>query len=157
MDLIKISSNKEILDREIKVRKVINDLPKFDNMNLLSVVVSYKMFGLNNNDIMQITGINNEMLNNILMSDAYVKMYNDIVKNIINEDCDDIKVEFKRISRQALRNMNELANTSEVDVVRYTANKDILDRAGLRPEDILQKELDKKNQLSIVYIKKENK
>ena len=157
MDLIKISSNKEILDREIKVRKVINDLPKFDNMNLLSVVVSYKMFGLNNNDIMQITGINNEMLNNILMSDAYAKMYNDIVKNIINEDCDDIKVEFKRISRQALRNMNELANTSEVDVVRYTANKDILDRAGLRPEDILQKELDKKNQLSIVYIKKENK
>lgn len=157
MDLIKISSNKEILEREIKVRKVINDLPKFDNMNLLSVVVSYKMFGLNNNDIMQITGINNEMLNNILMSDAYAKMYNDIVKNIINEDCDDIKVEFKRISRQALRNMNELANTSEVDVVRYTANKDILDRAGLRPEDILQKELDKKNQLSIVYIKKENK
>lgn len=157
MDLIKISSNKEILEREIKVRKVINDLPKFDNMNLLSVVVSYKMFGLNNNDIMQITGINNEMLNNILMSDAYAKMYNDIVKNIINEDCDDIKAEFKRISRQALRNMNELANTSDVDVVRYTANKDILDRAGLRPEDILQKELDKKNQLSIVYIKKENK
>lgn len=157
MDLIKISSNKEILEREIKIRKVINDLPKFENMNMLSVVVSYKLFGLNNKDITQITGISDEMLKNILMSDAYAKMYNDIVKNVINEDCEDIKSEFKRISRQALKNMSDLANNSEVDVVKYTANKDILDRAGLRPEDLLQKELEKKNQLNIVYIKKENK
>lgn len=156
MELIKVDSNEEILKREINVRKKLHDLPlQNKDMNIISIVVAYKMFGLSNVDIMQMIGINEEQLGNILVSEAYKKCFDQILENIMQNEAKDVQQEFKRVSMGMVRNIVQLANESKVDVVKLGASQDILDRAGYRADDLMRGEIESKgNQLNIVVIKK---
>lgn len=158
MDLVKIDSNKEILDREIKIRKRIHDLPEQnENMNAISIVVSYKLFGLSNDDIAQMLGITDEQVMNILSSDSFKIYYDSVLNNIMENDSENIQMEFKRLSKKMLKNIEDLADNSNVDVVKLNAAQDILDRAGYSADKLNEKQLSNEgNTLNICFIKKGN-
>ena len=53
---------------------------------------------------------------------------------------DNVRAYIKSHAKMAADNMVELANNAESESVRLNANKDILDRAGYKPEDETQRQ-----------------
>jgi predicted transcriptional regulator len=126
-------------------------------MNAISIVVSYKLFGLSNDDIAQMLGITDEQVMNILSSDSFKIYYDSVLNNIMENDSENIQMEFKRLSKKMLKNIEDLADNSNVDVVKLNAAQDILDRAGYSADKLNEKQLsNESNTLNICFIKKGN-
>lgn len=157
-DFIEVDSHDEILRREISAQKKIIDLPiQGKEMNTLSVICSYELFGLSKEDISQVTGLRIDQVASIQMTEAYVSLMNQIAKNIYEKDQKNLRAGFLKYSGKALNRIVELVEQADEDKVRLEAAKDLLDRAGFRPVDTIEHKHSFENELKIVHIKKNEK
>ena len=111
------------IKREITAsRKRIADLPVPPaQMNTLSVIISYTLFGLNDEE----------------------------------SDLSDVRGLFVQKSRTAADKMFALMD-SESETTRMVASKDVLDRAGQRPIDIIEHRHKMEGGLTIHYVEKKD-
>ena len=150
--------NMEDMQRDIVAsRKRIHDLPvPPKQMNTISLVLMYSLFGLDQKDIANILSINIEQLQNIKMNDAYTTMSETIVNTIVESDTSSIRDMFAMHSRSSAKLMVDTVNNNEMGITtRMTAANNILDRAGHRPADIIEHRHKIEGGLTIEYIKNE--
>ena len=145
------------LKREIVAsRKKLSDLPlPPDQMNTLSVILSYSLQGISDEDIGNVIGITDAQLKRIKSSDAYSGLQEAIIKNIIESDLSNVRGMFVDKSRHAASKMFELLD-SESEITRMAASKDILDRAGQRPVDVVEHRHKMEGGLTIEYVDKKD-
>jgi hypothetical protein len=151
--------NTETIKREIVASRMrISDLPVPPNqMNTLSVLLSYTLMGITDEDISTALLIPLEQVTTIKKSDEYTKLSDAIVANIVASDLSTVRGMFVDKSRNAANVMFGAMEDVELGInTRMTAAKDILDRAGQRPVDVVEHRHKMEGGLTIEYVEKKD-
>tara|TARA_R110000823_G_scaffold51013_2_gene127458 strand:- start:1634 stop:2230 length:597 start_codon:yes stop_codon:yes gene_type:complete len=152
--LVEVPNTETIKQEIVAARKRINDLPvPPKQMNTLSVIISYSLFGLNDNDISHILSISKTELETIKTSDVYIELQKTLVQNILASDATDVRGLFVQHSQAAAGVMfNAMIDQANGVGTRMAAAKDVLDRAGHRPADVIEHKHSLEGGLTIEYI-----
>lgn len=154
--LIEVPNTSDIQRQIVASRKRISDLPVPPaQMNTLSVIISYTLFGITDEDISNTLAIPLDQLKTIKASDAYDDLQQQLLKNILDSDASDVRNMFVAQSRNAADRMFSLLNSNNEATVG-TAAKDILDRAGQRPVDVVEHRHKVEGGLTIEYVEKKD-
>lgn len=106
-------------------------------MNAVCLVLAYKLFGLSEEDIADAAGTDAERIRRIVDSDAYADMHRAVVRGVVDIEAGSVRGLFQRYSRDAVGTLVEtLKEGKRAD--RVAAARDILDRAGHRPNDVVE-------------------
>jgi len=136
--LIEVPRNDEIKLRHAAIQRRLADLPMpVDRMNGISVILCYKMFGLSNEDIAVATGLQAEQVGSIVMSDAYGTLHKAVVENIQKADTEVIRSLIHENAKAAVQQVSDLL-TNGSEGARVALIKDMLDRDGYRPVDVVE-------------------
>jgi hypothetical protein len=119
-------------------RRKISDLPEVPRtMNAVGIILSYTMFGLDDEEISIATGLSVEQIGRIKIGDPYTQMHEAIVRSILEAETEVVRDLFtKNATRAAKTVISALEEGSRSD--RMAAAKDILDRSGHRPSDVVE-------------------
>lgn len=135
---VKVPSTRAIREEYAQTRKRLEDLPvPTGKMNAFSVIVTYKMLGVSDRDICVATGITEQQLGAILLSDEFSDLKQMIVDNIYSQDADVIRASMKDNALMGVQRLQQLIN-SEDEAIALNASKDAMDRDGYRPADVVE-------------------
>ena len=150
--LVEVPNTIDMQREVVAARKNISDLPvPPTQMNTLSVIISYSIYGITDEDIANVLSIPLDQLLTVKSSDAYRELKNSLVQNILESDAADVRSLFVQQSKNAANTMFSLMN-SQNEATRGTAAKDVLDRAGQRPVDVVEIRNKLEGELTIKYI-----
>ena len=156
--LVEVPNTREIQRDIVAARKRIADLPlPPEQMNTLSLVMAYTVFGLSDKDIGSILSISEDQINNIKMNDAYNELQGNLVQSIVHSDSTHVRDLFVLNSKTSAQLFVDTVNDSDMGIgTRLSAANNILDRAGHRPADIVEHRHKVEGGLRIEYVKKED-
>lgn len=119
-------------------RRRIADLPDTpDRVNTIGIVLSYHMFGLTDDDIGAILGVPEGRITKLIASEPAQKMLERMLEFVREHDIDVIRKNLRRYENEAADAVGRLLRSDSESVV-LAAAKDILDRGGHRPNDIVE-------------------
>ena len=153
---VEVPSATQAIKQITAVRRTVADLPMPpQQMNAVSLVCMYHMFGMTDDDIAIATYIPAEQIGRIKMLDAFTTMLNNITDTILAQDMDDVR---NMIAAKAKNAVAKVIDTMEGEdgVLGFKAAQDILDRAGHRPVDIVEHRMKLEGGLTIEYVKKDS-
>ena len=154
--LVEVPNTQEIKREITAARMRISDLPvPAQQMTTLSVIISYTLFGVTDEDISTLLSIPLNNIKNIKLSDSYRNLSETLVSNIVKSDLSNVRGMFVDKSRTAAGKMFELLD-SESEATRMVAAKDVLDRAGQRPVDVVEHRHRMEGGLTIEYVEKKD-
>lgn len=121
-----------------KVRRKVSDLPAPPSqMNSIAAVLAYVLYGLDDEEIAIATKLTLAVVKRVRACDPYKQMYDAIVRAALDQETDGVRdILTKSARRAALTVVDGLDAGSRAD--RIAAAKDILDRSGLRPADVVE-------------------
>jgi len=136
---IQIPSGSEAIALVTTTRRKLSDLPDIPaRMNTISIVLTYHMFGLSDDEIAIASGLKVEQVTSIKLLDAFDKMLAAVSKGILREDKGEVQSIIENAGVTAINTVKGIMADGDDDKVRLTAAKDILDRGGHRAADILE-------------------
>ena len=155
--LVEVPNTREIQRDIVAARKRIADLPlPPEQMNTLSLVMAYSVFGLSDKDIGNVLSLSQDQIHNIKMNNAYNELQQNLVQSIIHSDTTEVRDLFVLNSKTSAQLFVDTVNDSEMGIgTRLSAANNILDRAGHRPADIVEHRHKVEGGLRIEYVKKE--
>jgi len=156
-EYVEVPTDRDAVALVTRVRsKTITDLPAPPKqMNAISLIVLYTLYGLDDTQIAVVAGITKDQVTQIKMLDAFDKMLDEVTNNIMDAETSDVGALFKQNARAAAIRVATLVD-SEDDDISLRASKDVLDRAGHRPADVVEHRLKlEADDLRIVVIKKD--
>ena len=155
--LVEVPNTREIQRDIVAARKRIADLPlPTEQMNTLSLVMAYSVFGLSDKDIGNVLSLPQEQIHNIKMNNVYNELQQNLVQSIIHSDTTEVRDLFVLNSKTSAQLFVDTVNDSEMGIgTRLSAANNILDRAGHRPADIVEHRHKVEGGLRIEYVKKE--
>ena len=155
--LVEVPNTREIQRDIVAARKRIADLPlPPEQMNTLSLVMAYSVFGLSDKDIGSVLSLSQEQVHNIKMNNVYNELQQNLVQSIIHSDTTEVRDLFVLNSKTSAQLFVDTVNDSEMGIgTRLSAANNILDRAGHRPADIVEHRHKVEGGLRIEYVKKE--
>lgn len=137
-NVMEVPNNKELREHYVAVQRRLVDLPlPPSKMNAISILVMYKLIGLSNDEIGVATGLEENKVSQLLMSDAFMDMQKMVIDSIHEADASDIRAMMKKNALNGVRKMGELV-MSDDEFVALAASKDSLDREGYRPVDVVE-------------------
>lgn len=132
-------------------RRVISDLrasPQSTNVAL--VVLGYTLLGISDGEIASSTGLAPHEVNLVRESRIYSEAFENIMRELISANSEYIECRIAAHSSMALDNIAGIARKSKNTGYRLTASRDLLDRAGHRPQDNASRQNQGMNELHIV-------
>jgi hypothetical protein len=119
-------------------RKKLSELPEVPRtMNAIGVVLSYVLFGLDDEEIAIATGMVIDQVMRIKKGDAYRQMHEAVVRTVLDSETDVVRELFVKNAKDAATVMvRAMQEGTRAD--RVAAAKDILDRSGHRPSDVVE-------------------
>ena len=137
--LIEVPSNTEAQQLVVATRRKLADLPAVPRtMNAISAVLSYTLFGLDDDEIALATGMTLEQIEKIREQEAYGKMKSSVVESILQSDSDNVRELIAQQSRKSVNKIVAALDGKKVSGLQMAAAKDLLDRAGHRPVDVIE-------------------
>lgn len=137
-DYVPVPSNIEIQRDIVSARKRLTDLPlPPEKMNSVSVILVYSIMGVTEEDIATVMNISEEIVRNVKMSEAYSTIKQEFIDNLIDTDLDNVRNMFMEGSVSAAQRIKDMV-MSRNEATALAASKDILDRAGHRPNDVVE-------------------
>jgi hypothetical protein len=122
-------------------------------MNAIGAIMSYTLFGLDDEEIAVATGLSVQQIGNIKLSDPYGQMYQAVVRTILDSETDVVRELLAKNAKSAANVMvDALQSGSRSD--RMAAARDILDRSGHRPADVVEHRHRVDGGLVIEYVKR---
>lgn len=157
-EYVEVPTNREATQLVVSARRKLADLPDVPRtMNTISVVLSYSLFGLSDEEIALATGLTEIQVGVIKMNDAYGQMRDTVVGSIIASESDDVRQLFAVNSRKATNALLSVLHSSKSEVNKIAVARDILDRAGHRPADVVEHRHRLDGGLTIEIITRDNK
>ena len=155
-EFVEVPSNTEAQRIIVKARKNVMDIPlPAKQMNPVSIVVLYDIYGMDDDVISQYTGFAVEQLAMIRAQDAYREIYDEIVRNVLDADMEDIQAQIHNGAKKAVKRMAHLVDNAEMETVQFNAARDLLDRDGHRPVDVVEVRGRMEEHLDIVITKRD--
>lgn len=137
-----------------RVRKRLADLPDVpEKMNVISVVAAYYLFGLEDWEIAHAVGCTEKQVGNMKMTAPFTEMIDAMRRNIVEGEAEDVRSMLAEGAHTAARTMIG-AMQSPNEQNRIVAAKDVMDRAGFRPVDVVEHKHKIEGGLTIEYVKK---
>ena len=141
--------------RAISVRKLLADLPAPpQQMNAISLVVAYSLFGLSPEDIAVAMRVPVDIVQGIMRADAFNTMYQAVADGIVRSDKDVVHHMLSTASKRAAQKMVEFIESPN-EATALNATKDVLDRSGFRPADVVEHKHTLEGGLVIEFVKRE--
>lgn len=138
-EYIEVPTNREAQQLVVAARRKLSDLPDVPRtMNTIGLVLAYSLFGLDDMEIAIATGLSELQIGKIKMSDAYTQMHSTVVGSIINNESADVRELFVTGSRMAANTLLGVLRRSKSEINKISVARDILDRAGHRPADVVE-------------------
>lgn len=135
--MVEVPTHAEAREAVMKTKRKLVDLPDVPSkMNVISVVVSYTLFGLNEDEIALALQVNVDRVRAIKMLDAYNDMLESVVEGIKSRDLDPINKMIEDQAPSAVNRIVQLMQEADSDKVSLSAARDLLDRSGRRPADV---------------------
>jgi len=154
--LVPIPNYEQLQRSHVESHKSIADLPAPpEQMNTLSVIMCYSAFGVSTKDISTITGLTEDQIGTIRTSDVYNKVQGEFIESIVLDDEDGVRSFFRLQAKNAAAVMASSLN-SDNEAARQAASRDILDRAGHRPNDVVEHRHKVEGGLKIEHIRRED-
>jgi hypothetical protein len=155
---VRVPNTQELQREVVAARMRLSDLPvPPKQMNVLSVILSYTLQGISDYEIASALCIAEDKIINIKESDPYRQLTTTIIKNITESDLSDVRGMFVQQSRNAAQVMFDVVNDADCGHgTKMVAAKDILDRAGQRPVDVVEHRHKMEGGLTIEYVEKKN-
>lgn len=152
-DFVEVPNYKEVQEEFVAKRRRISELPLAPKqMNVISVIIGYTLFGINDEDIGDILEIDKEQVERIKSSDNYQELMDTFTQNIATHDADNVRSLFSQQSVIAAQKITSMINSKSPHVA-MTAARDVLDRAGHRPTDTINHKHTMEGGLTIRHIK----
>lgn len=153
---VEVPNNREMREQHAIIQRRLIDLPlPPDKLNGLSVILMYQMIGLPNYEIAVATGLTEEQVGHLMISDAYADLRQMVVENIHAADNNDIRVAMKTNAVLGVQRMTQLINSEDEKIALFAA-KDSLDRDGHRPADVVEHRHKLEGGLTIEVIKRDH-
>lgn len=140
-----------------KTKMTVAELPlPPQQLSAIAMVAFYTLYGLSDRDISIAldSKLTIEQIENIKSLEAYTEFMATAKQNILNTETETVREVFEQHAITAAQNIVQLAN-SDNEVMKLTASKDVLDRAGHRPADIVEHRHKMDNNLNIVITKRD--
>lgn len=135
-------------------RRSVSDMPVTPGqMNALSLVCFYTMWGLSVQDMAIQLNMSIDQIKRIKKLPEYIKLHDDIFKSVMETEANDVRGFFQQHAKNAAAKIVSLAD--EEGALGFAASKDILDRAGHRPADVVEHRHRLDNSLQIEIIRKD--
>lgn len=136
--LVEIPSGPEAQRIVTAARRKLSELPEVPRtMNAISVVLSYTLFGLDDEEIAIATGLSVDQIGRIKVGDPYTQMHEAVVRTVLDSETNVVRELFIKNARNAaqvvVRAMEEGTRSD-----RMAAARDVLDRSGHRPADVVE-------------------
>ena len=153
-NFVHVPSNQEAVQEVTRVRKKLSDLPDVpEKLNTIGVIAAYYLFGLDDWEIAHAVGCTERQVTNIKMTQPFTEMIDGMRVNMMEGQQEDVRSMLTQGARQGARVMLD-AMTSQSEQNRIVAAKDIMDRAGFRPADVVEHNHRVDGGLTIEYVKK---
>jgi len=123
-------------------------------MNAVGAVLSYTLFGLDDEEIAIATKLTVEQVGRIKMGDAYTHMHEQIVRTVLDSETDVVRELLAKNAKRAASTMVEALDAGN-RADRMAAAKDILDRSGHRPADVVEHRHRVDGGLVIEYVRRD--
>lgn len=139
---------------KVRVSRKISDLPDTPRvMNAIAVIMGYTLFGLDDESIAEAVKLKPDQVIRIKKSDPYTQMYDAVVRSVMDAETDVVREFISRNAKNAASVMVEaLGAGNRAD--RMAAARDILDRSGHRPADVVEHRHSIDGGLVIEYVKR---
>lgn len=132
-------------------RRVLNDLRAPTNsINVACVVCMYTLLGISDSEICEATGLDGSQVMRVRDARIYSEVFENIMRELINANSEYIECRIASYSGRALDNIAHIATHSKKENNKLFASKDLLDRAGHRPQDNASRQNTGMNELHIV-------
>jgi hypothetical protein len=132
-------------------RKVISDLrAPAQAINVSLVVLGYTLLGISDSEICEATGLDAQSVMRVREARTYSDAFELIMQELINANSEYIECRLAAYSGLALNNIAHIARKTKNTGYRLAASKDLLDRAGHRPQDQASRQNSGMNELHIV-------
>lgn len=152
--LVAIPSNTEAQRIVTETRRTLADIPApAKSCNAISVVISYALFGMDDEQIAIATGMTVDQIGKIKMLEAYTVMQDAIVESIMNADAGDVRTFLASASKAAAATVVQ-SMASEDEGLRFKAAQDVLNRSGHTPEQIVNHKHSMEGGLVIEHVDK---
>lgn len=151
--LVEVPSASEAVRLVTKARKRIADLPDIpQRTHVLGAVLTYHLFGLDDTEIALATGMTVDQVGNLQMTDAFMALRDTVITSILQSEAENVRNLFSQGARDAAKNITSLAKAP--NALGFRAAKDVLDRAGMRPADVVEHRHSLEGGLQIVHIRR---
>ena len=135
---VEIPTHREAQRIITQTRRKLVDLPEVPKtMNAVGAVLSYTLFGLDDEEIAIATGLTVDQIGRLKCSDPYTQMYDGVVRTVIDSETDVVRELLAKNAKDAAKVVvDAMHNGSRAD--RMAAARDVLDRSGHRPADVVE-------------------
>jgi len=152
-EYLEVPSNSEAIRVVASTRKKLIDLPDVpERMNIISCILSYHMFGLQDAEIAVAVNLPIERIVAIKMLEAFSKMQSVVTEQMVAADKGEVQAVLENAAVTGANTIVHLMQFADDEKVQLTAAKDVLDRNGHRPADILEVRHSMSNSLTIEHI-----
>lgn len=152
-EYVKIPTHSEAVKQVEKINRTLADLPDIpERMTAISVVLTYHMFGLTNEDIAIALAMRVEQVTNIMMLQAFTELQDAVIKNMVTSTKGVVQDIIEQGAVRSAQKVQHLMEYAEAESIQFNAAKDILDRAGHRPADVIEIRSKMENSLKIEHI-----
>jgi hypothetical protein len=136
--LVEVPTHAEAQRIVTAARRKLSELPEVPRtMNAVGVVLSYTLFGLDDEEIAIATGMSVDQIGRIKVGDPYTQMHEAIVRTVLDSETDVVRELFIKNAKSAA-NVVVRAMDEGTRADRMAAARDILDRSGHRPSDVVE-------------------
>lgn len=151
---VAVPTNAEAVRDIVRVRKRLADLPEIPaRMNVIGAVAAYHLFGLDDYEIALAMQCTEAQIGHIKVTEAFTDLIHTMQSNIVETQQEDVRALIHTHARNAVQTVVG-ALRSDNEQVAIVAAKDILDRAGHRPVDVVEHRLRVEGGLTIEYVRK---
>ena len=153
-DFVAIPTHREAQRIITATRRKLGDLPEVPKtMNAIGAILSYSLFGLDDEEIAIATGLSVDQIGRIKVSDPYSQMHETVVRTVLDSETDVVRDLLSKNAKRAAAVMVDALDAGNRSD-RMAAARDVLDRSGHRPADVVEHRHRVDGGLVIEYVKR---
>jgi hypothetical protein len=154
--LVEVPTHREAQQLVVRMRRKVADLPAVPKqMNAVGAILAYVMFGLDDEEVALATHLSTEQVGNIKASDPYKQMHDAVVRTVLDSEAGVVRELIAKNARRAAETMVDALNAGTRSD-RMSAARDILDRSGHRPADVVEHRHRMDGELVIEIVKRDD-
>jgi hypothetical protein len=141
------------IKKRIPVNRFLADLPgDVNSTRAIAVICGLTLFGLNDREISIVCSTDMDKITAIKQSERFQDFSTGIIDNVMRAQSDNVRAMFVTNAKTAAEHIISGLQSKEQGI-RYMASKEVLDRGGFRPIDVVEHRVKHENELKIVHIR----